>query len=282
MGIASTPSALRVIIPARLASQRLPRKPLLMCAGKTLLQHVYEKAQALCPDSIVIATDHPEVIQVATQFGASTCLTSAAHTTGTDRAAEVCKKLAYSEEDIIIVLQADEPLMPLATLQVLSEYLQHHPEYVVATIGDELTSPQELFDPNIVKVVLDKAHCALYFSRAPIPWDRARFSSQKYLVDVNMTATGTMSGVGVQDISALRIAPGYLRHIGLYAYRAAFLQTYVDWPVAPLESLEYLEQLRILWHGVQLPVLQSPCSVPVGVDTPADFTKIEQLFASLS
>lgn len=264
--------SLRVVIPARLASQRLPRKPLLVCQGKTLLQHVYEKAQLLNPHSIVIATDHSEIIEAANQFSAPTCLTRSSHITGTDRVAEVCRKLGYSDEDIVLILQADEPLMPVETLQLLSGYMQRNTQCIVATVCDQLLSQEELFDPNIVKVVIDKNQNALYFSRAPIPWNRGYFASKSN----NAEASHTLEYLGSRDISHL----GYLRHVGLYAYRVEFLKTYVNWDSPLIESAECLEQLRVLWNGIPLPVLRSPCSVPPGVDTPADFDRVQQIMSA--
>ncbi len=246
----------RVIIPARLQSTRLPRKVLLDIGGKTMLERVYEQALSSGAMSVAIATDSKEVYQVAEQFGATVCMTSPDHPTGTDRIDEAIKLLDYDANDIIVGVQGDEPFIAPQNIRQVAELLQQYPHAAMATLCEEITSIDDVLNPNVVKVVMNEVHEALYFSRAPIPWWRDVF------------------GHGERDrimaLSPTHIAGMYCRHVGIYAYHAHFVQKYVSWPVAALEQVEKLEQLRVLAQGHQIVIAKATAPSPIGVDTEAD------------
>lgn len=243
-----------VIIPARLQSSRLPRKVLLDIAGKPMLQWVYQQACASQAKSITIATDSDEVAQAAEQWGAQVCLTSPQHPSGTDRLAEVIANRRYSQDDIVVNVQGDEPFIPPAIINQVASLLEASPQAQMATLCEAITGEADIFNPNVVKVVMNAAGEALYFSRAPIPWDRQHFS---------------LAPAGTNGLISLDKLPLY-RHIGLYAYRPAFVTQFVTWPAAPLEQLEQLEQLRALHYGHKIMVGLASAKSPVGVDTAAD------------
>lgn len=245
-----------VVIPARYASTRLPGKPLRDIAGKPMIQHVYERAVQSGATEVVIATDDERIRQVAADFGALVCMTAAHHPTGTDRLAEVARLRGYTHQHIIVNLQGDEPLMPPALIRQVAENLQSHPQASAATLCQRITLSAELFDPHLVKVVMDKRGYALYFSRAAIPWDREAF---------------------MQTTGELPARSEHYRHIGLYAYRAEFLQDYVQWPPCIIEQTESLEQLRILWNGHTLHVAEALENPGISIDTPDDLARVQQL-----
>lgn len=245
-----------VIIPARYASSRLPGKPLRDIAGKPMMQHVYERAVQSGADEVVIATDDDRIRQVAEGFGAQVCMTAAHHPSGTDRLAEVARIMGYGRQRIVVNLQGDEPLMPPALIRQVAENLQSHAQASVATLCERISSVGELFDPHLVKVVMDAQGSALYFSRAAIPWDRDAF---------------------VETTGDLPARSEHYRHIGLYAYRAGFLQEYVQWPPCSLEQTESLEQLRVLWRGHKIHVAEAVEKPGIGVDTPDDLVRVQQL-----
>lgn len=235
-----------IIIPARLASTRLPRKLLLRETGKTVLQHTYESArQARRPTGVCVAADHIEIANEVRAFGGEVHLTSPDHPSGTDRVAEAARLLPRAE--IVVNVQGDEPELAGATIDRVIELLERDPEAVMATLATPIRRREQLLDPACVKVVCDARGRALYFSRSPIPhareWD-----------DANFTAT----------------PPVYLQHIGLYAYRRDFLLELTTWPPSRLEKLEKLEQLRVLEAGraIQVGIIDSPTR---GIDTPADY-----------
>lgn len=236
----------RVLIPARYDSERLPGKPLLDIAGKPMIQHVYERAVESGADSVVIATDDNRIAEAAEKFGAPVCMTDSEHKTGTDRIAEVCSALDYDEDEIVVCVQSDEPLIPPEAIRQLAADLEEHDNVKCASICEPVESADELFDPNVVKVVLNHRNYAIYFSRAPIPWERGIFD-KKDLENINFES--------------------HFRHVGLYAYRVGFLTDYVDWSDAPIENTERLEQLRILWHGGRIHMVVSKKRMPIGVDT---------------
>ena len=186
-------------------------------------------------------------------------MTDAAHTSGTSRIAEVMDVMGWGDDDIVVNLQGDEPLMPVSLLNQVAQDLEHHPAADTATLAAHLEHSEQLFDPNVVKLVLDRKGYALYFSRAPIPWKR-----------------GDIVWGQAPDASLSR---GCLRHIGLYAYRAAFVREYVSWTEAPLEAWESLEQLRTLWHGKRIHVSLAAEIPPAGVDTPDDLQRVGKLLA---
>ena len=250
---------MRIVIPARYASTRLPGKPLLELAGKPMIQHVHELACRSQAREVVIATDDERIAWAADAFGARVCMTDAGHSSGTSRIAEVMDVMGWTDDEIIVNLQGDEPLMPVSLLNQVAQDLEHHPVADTATLAAHLEHPGQLFDPNVVKVVLDRKGYALYFSRAPIPWKR------------DGMAWGQAPDAG--------LSRGCLRHIGLYAYRAAFIREYVSWTEAPLEAWESLEQLRTLWHGKRIHVSLAAEIPPAGVDTPEDMQRVGKLLA---
>ncbi len=249
-------NAYKVVIPARYASSRLPGKPLRELLGKPMLQHVYEAALRCGAEQVVIATDDVRIETVAKQFGAQVCMTSPDHASGTDRLAEVVSSLGWEQDSIVVNVQGDEPLMPPALVEQVAHALGEHSEASLATLATPLTSTGEFFDPNVVKVVRDRNGLALYFSRAPIPWDRDLLQNGQQAVPQGMQP---------------------LRHIGIYAYRVGYLQRYAEMRVCPLEQAEQLEQLRALWYGERIHVSDA-CQRPgPGVDTEEDLMIAEQL-----
>jgi len=243
-----------VVIPARYASTRLPGKPLLGIAGKPMIQHVYERARESGAAEIVVATDDSRVAEAVESFGGKVCMTSAKHESGTERLSEVVAELALAEDDVVVNLQGDEPLMPPSLVKQVADNLIEFDQASMATLAEPIHSAEELFDPNAVKVVMDKSGYALYFSRAPIPWHRDEFAQN-------------------QDVLPEDVA--YFRHIGLYAYRAGFIQEYVSWPACALEKIESLEQLRVLWKGRKIHVAKAIESAVGGVDTLADLERVK-------
>ena len=243
-----------VVIPARYASTRLPGKALAPIAGRPMLQHVWDRAQASAAQSVIIATDDARIEEAATAFGAEVVMTRDDHPTGTDRLAEVAERLKLADDAIVVNVQGDEPLIPADIIDQVAENLAAHPQASIATLCESITSPDHLRDPNVVKVVLRADGRALYFSRACVPWPR----------DHDWAQEGMPVGT-------------WLRHIGLYAYRAAFLRRYSAWSPAPLEHCEKLEQLRALEEGEVIHVAQACARVPAGVDTPADLDAMRRL-----
>ncbi|WP_424402807.1 3-deoxy-manno-octulosonate cytidylyltransferase [Pasteurella sp. PK-2025] len=253
-----------VIIPARYASTRLPGKPLADIAGKPMIAHVFEKATLSGASRVIIATDHQEVANVATAFGAEVCLTSEKHQSGTERLAEVVEKLAIPDDEIIVNIQGDEPLIPPSIVQQVAENLAKH-QVNMASLAVKIHDAEELFNPNAVKVVTDKQGYVLYFSRAVIPWDRDQFAQLKQQT----------------SLPELNLADHYLRHIGIYAYRAGFIKQYIQWAPSALEQLESLEQLRVLWHGEKIHVELAKETPPVGVDTAEDLEKVRSILQKI-
>lgn len=245
----------KVVIPARYGATRLPGKPLRLLAGKPLVQHVFERAMESGAEEVVIATDDERIREAAEGFGAAVCMTSPQHRSGTERLAEVASRRHYAADTIVVNLQGDEPLLPPPLLRQVAEDLAVHPAASIATLYAPLTQASQLFDPNVVKVVMDHRGYALYFSRAPIPWDRDRFALSSAQMDANAD---------------------YCRHIGLYAYRAGFLREYVDRPPCQMEQLESLEQLRALWYGYRIHLSRALPEPAPGVDTEEDLSRVER------
>ncbi|MES2298862.1 MAG: 3-deoxy-manno-octulosonate cytidylyltransferase [Pseudomonadota bacterium] len=248
--------AFTVIIPARLASTRLPNKPLADLGGKPMVVRVAERAQASGAARIVVATDHADIAAACAAHGVQACMTRADHPSGTDRIAEVARALALAPDAVVVNLQGDEPLIDPALLAAAAERITQ--DVPMSTCAHPLHDSEDAFNPNVVKVVLDKHGRALYFSRALIPWHRDGFAQQR-----------------------AALPPGYapLRHIGLYAYSNAFLQAYPALAPSPLEAIEALEQLRVLWHGYPIAVHVSESAPPAGVDTPEDLARVRLHFA---
>lgn len=246
----------KVVIPARYASTRLPGKPLRELLGKPMLQHVHEAASLCGAEQVVIATDDARIEAAATDFGAEVCMTSTEHASGTDRLAEVVDKLGWADDAIVVNVQGDEPLMPPALIDQVACDLAETTAAAIATIATPMVAAGEFFDPNVVKVVTDRAGFALYFSRASIPWDR------------DLLHDGAR---------ALPIGIVPLRHIGIYAYRVAYLRRYAEMRSCPLEQAEHLEQLRALWYGERIHVAEAAQRPGPGVDTEDDLLIAEQL-----
>ncbi|EED33056.1 3-deoxy-D-manno-octulosonate cytidylyltransferase [gamma proteobacterium NOR5-3] len=248
-----------VVIPARYASTRLPGKPLSMIAGKTMLQHVFERAKTAGASRVVVATDDSRIASACAGFGAEALMTSPDHASGTDRLAEVVEQLMLSDDQIVVNVQGDEPMIPAAVIDQVAYNLAREQTASIATLCEAITSVEVLRDPNAVKVVFDEKGKALYFSRASIPWPR----------DHSWDSTDMPGGL-------------YYRHIGLYAYRAAFLRRYTQWQPAPLELCESLEQLRALYKGEGIHVEQACEAVPGGIDTAEDLQRVRAQFGESS
>ncbi len=246
-----------VLIPARLASTRLPRKPLADIAGLPMVVRVARQAALSAATQVVVAADDAEIVTACRAHGIEAILTRHDHVNGSDRLAEACVLLGLDGDAVVVNVQGDEPLIDPALIDACAATLSAQPDCVLATAAHAMTLASELANPNIVKVVCDRAGRALYFSRAPIPWWRDG------------------STAGAPAIGPL--AP--LRHIGIYAYRAAFLRRFPSLPVSPLETIESLEQLRVLWHGERIAVHLSEHAAGIGVDTPEDLQRVRTLLS---
>lgn len=246
-----------VVIPARYGSTRFPGKPLADIAGKPMIQHVYERAAESRAQRVVVATDDDRIEAVCCSFGAEVIMTSADHASGTDRLQEVAARLALDDDERVVNVQGDEPLMPPQLIEQVAGALEQFPEAAIATLCERITRPEDLFNANVVKVVRDLEGFAHYFSRAPVPWDRD-----------NWPATGRPD--------TLPESCDAWRHIGIYGYRVQLLHRFVAWPVAPLEKTEALEQLRALQNGARIHVSEACVAPPAGVDTPEDLERLRQ------
>ncbi len=241
-------AAFQVVVPARLGSTRLARKVLRELAGKPVVQWVWEAASAAGAASVTIATDAEEVAAVCRSFGARVAMTDTAHQSGTDRANEVARQQGWAADTIVVNVQGDEPLMPSALIAQAAALLANDAEAHIATLAHAIDNPEDFVNPNVVKVVTDRRGYALYFSRAPIPWQREGSSA-----------------------NAPRLPEGLaLRHIGLYAYRAGALAEFSALSPSALETCEALEQLRALSHGFRIKLGLTNAAPPRGVDTEAD------------
>lgn len=248
-----------VLIPARLASSRLPDKPLADLAGLPMVVRVAQAASRSRAGRVVVAADSPAITEVCLRHGVEALLTRADHPSGSDRLAEACEQLGLDGDACVLNVQGDEPLIAPAMIDACADLLEARPDCVMSTVAHAIDDPAEFMNPNVVKVVLDAASRALYFSRAPIPWWRDGFS---------------------QGVTQLPVTPAPLRHVGLYGYRAGFLRRFPTLPPAPLESTEALEQLRVLWHGERIAVHVSADRHGPGVDTPEDLARVRALLAN--
>ncbi|WP_353347600.1 3-deoxy-manno-octulosonate cytidylyltransferase [Oceaniserpentilla sp. 4NH20-0058] len=251
----------KIVIPARFGSSRLPGKPLIHLAGKPMVQHVYERALETGVKDIVIATDDQRIFEVAKAFGANVMMTSVGHENGTERIAEVAQNLNWSADDVIVNVQGDEPLIPKSLIQLTANGLLENPSAGMSSICTPIDCADDAFDPNAVKVVLNNQGFAMYFSRAPIPWDR----------DLYKTGESQLT----------QLAPVY-RHIGMYGYRVSFLKQYASMEPTPIEQAECLEQLRALCYGVKIHmgvIAQPPGH---GVDTQEDVKRVEEQLSVLN
>ena len=244
-----------VVIPARLASQRLPEKPLADLGGAPLVVRCLEAARRSGADDVLVAVDHP---RIADAVGGAAIMTSPDHASGTDRLAEVARARGWSPDTVVVNMQGDEPLLPPALLDRLATALANHPRAGIATMATPIHAPEELFTESCVKVVCDGDGFALTFSRAPIPWVRGVFGTPP---------------------SALPDNVPFLRHLGLYAYRVSTLERVSAAPRAAIEAAESLEQLRALHLGIPIHVTVIDEAPPPGVDTPADLERVRAAFA---
>lgn len=245
-----------VVIPARYAAQRLPGKPLVDLHGRPLIVHVCQRAQSSGAAQVIVATDDERVRAACAAAGVDVQMTSAQHASGTDRIAEVATQRGWSDEEIIVNLQGDEPLMPPADIEQAASLLHGHASADISTLCTPIHDLQEFLNPNVVKVTADQTGRALYFSRAPIPWNR----------------DGATAGVASQ-----RQHQGALRHIGIYGYRAGALKRLAATPPSELEQLEKLEQLRALWLGMTIVVDVARQMPGPSVDTPEDLKRVAAL-----
>ncbi|PPC74135.1 3-deoxy-manno-octulosonate cytidylyltransferase [Pokkaliibacter plantistimulans] len=246
-----------VVIPARYASTRLKGKPLLDIAGKPMVQHTWEKACASGAARVIIATDDERIESMARAFGAEVCMTSAAHPSGTDRIQEVASQLKLSDDEVIVNVQGDEPMLPATLIDQVAQTLLQHPQADMATLCEPIEDMALFANPNVVKLVKDVHGKALYFSRAPVSWHRDEFAQ------------------GISDVPP----SGWqaFRHIGLYSYRVGLLNQFVQWSPAPIEQWEALEQLRVLWNGGYIQVSEAAVIPPAGVDTPDDLVRVRSI-----
>jgi 3-deoxy-manno-octulosonate cytidylyltransferase (CMP-KDO synthetase) len=242
-----------VLIPARLASTRLPNKPLADLGGAPMVVRVAQRAQLSQADRVVVATDSQEVIDQCARFGIQAVMTAATHASGSDRLAEACQVLGLVDDAVVVNVQGDEPLIDVALMDSVAQLLASRPDCAMSTAAHAIESVADYLNPNIVKVVLDARQTALYFSRAPIPAARDMPEELPHL-------------------------PKPLRHVGIYGYRAGFLKAFPSLPPAPVEQLECLEQLRVLWHGHKIAVYVTQQSPGMGVDTPDDLKAVQKIF----
>lgn len=248
----------RVVIPARYGSTRLPGKPLRMIAGKPMIEHVYRRAVAAGAMEVLVATDDQRIADACSQFGAEVVMTATSHASGTDRLAEVARYRQFAPGDIVVNVQGDEPMLPTANIAQVAALLERAPAAAMATLATPVDTLEDYLDPNVVKVVVNDAGEALYFSRAPLPWQR---------------------DAALHKVTDARRYAGALRHLGLYAYRSAALLDIAAMPPGRLEMAESLEQLRALERGLSIVVAVAREVPGPGVDTEADLLRVSALLA---
>ncbi len=247
-----------VLVPARLASTRLPDKPLADIAGMPMVVRVAQRAALSGATRIVVATDSPRIAEACAAFQVTTVMTRADHPSGSDRLAEACQLLQLGDDEVVVNVQGDEPMMDPALIDAVAAALADRPDCAMSTAAHAIGSLADLHNPNVVKVVLDARNTALYFSRSPIPAARDAGGQAWW------GAAGSL--------------PPPLRHVGIYGYRVGFLRQFPKMPQAPLEQLEALEQLRALWHGHRIAVHIAADAPGPGVDTPEDLERVRRLF----
>ena len=255
----SQSGAFLVVIPARYASSRLHGKPLADIAGRPMVVHVAERARASGAGAVWVATDNQAVFDAVQLHGHQVMMTRADHATGTDRVAEVAQRLGLGDDEVVVNVQGDEPLIEPELIREVVQSLAEHGEASIATACHPITDAESLRNPNVVKVVLDHSGHALYFSRAPIPYPRDGFAKHQSALTPGL--------------------PSY-RHIGVYAYRARFLHLYPRLQPAAIERFEALEQLRALWHGHRIAVAVTAHAAEAGVDTTEDLARVRRIFAA--
>jgi len=252
----------KVVIPARFASTRLPGKPLLDIGGRPMVVHVVERAMESGAGEVWVATDHDGIADAVRAHGFQVCMTSPDHASGTDRIAEVVGQRGWSDETIVVNVQGDEPLIAPSLIRSVAQQLHDRPQAAIATACHAIHDRAEMLNPHVVKVVADAQGYALYFSRAPIPWARDAWA--------NSSPTSLPDGL-----------PAY-RHIGIYAYRASFLNIYHRLQPAAIEQFEALEQLRALWHGYRIGVAIAEDAPAAGVDTEEDLERVRRMISAIS
>jgi 3-deoxy-manno-octulosonate cytidylyltransferase (CMP-KDO synthetase) len=245
-----------VLIPARLASTRLPNKPLADIAGRPMIVRVAQCAVSSKAAAVVVAGDDPSIVEACERHGVRALLTRTDHASGSDRLAEACALLGLDGDELVVNLQGDEPLIEPGLIDACAALLAARSDCVMSTVAHAVHDAADLLNPNVVKVVLDASSRALYFSRAPLPWWRDGYAA------------------GIHAVSE----PPPLRHVGLYAYRAGFLRRFPSLSASPLETLESLEQLRVLWHGERIAVHVTSHQPGPGVDTPEDLERVRAAF----
>jgi 3-deoxy-manno-octulosonate cytidylyltransferase (CMP-KDO synthetase) len=248
-----------VLIPARLASTRLPDKPLADIAGIPMVVRVAQRARLSGASRVVVAADSPAIVDRCQEFGIETVLTRSDHPSGSDRLAQGCDLLGLTDDELVVNVQGDEPLIDPPLIDAVAELLSRRSDCTMTTAAHAIDTQTELLNPNVVKVVLDARNTAMYFSRAPIP------------------AARDFAGLAWWASGSGLMPP--LRHIGIYGYRAGFLREFPKLPQAPLEQLEQLEQLRALWHGYRIAVHITAQAPGPGVDTAEDLERVRKLFA---
>lgn len=251
-------SRVYIIIPARYQSERLPGKPLQLIGDAPMIQHVYQNAKRAEVEEVIVATDDARILMAVESFGGKVCMTASTHQSGTERIAEVIEKQQLDDDDIIVNLQGDEPLLPFSLINQTVNNLRRYDQAAVATLCEPIESPVELFSTQVNKVVRDHEGYAIYFSRAPIPWYRHGFAQAEKIMPSDYV---------------------YYRHIGLYVYRAGFVKRYVRWAPCVLEKIEALEQLRVLWYGEKIHVDIAREKAGIGVDTPEDLARVRRVFS---
>lgn len=252
-----------VIIPARLNSSRLPGKALADIGGKPMVVRVLEQARQSRASRVLVATDHEDIVAAVKKHGGDVLMTSESHLSGTDRLAECVNQMDLDDDAIVVNVQGDEPFIPPETINQVARNLATRPQAGMATLCEPIRDLESFLDPNIVKVVFSDSGMALYFSRAPIPWNR---SEMKWAMSREHLSARTMEQ-----------KPFGYRHIGIYAYRAGLLRDFTTWSACDLEGTEALEQLRALWHDVSIHVDVAGITPPAGVDTPADLERVRAL-----
>ena len=245
-------SSFRVVIPARFSSTRLPGKPLVDLKGKTMIRRVVEQTMLSKSIETIVATDDSRVVEAVKGTGAAVVMTREDHQSGSDRIMEVVQHAGWSDDDIVVNVQGDEPLIPPSVINQVAALLTNSSDVAVATLFERIHEKEDVFDPNIVKTVVSKAGRALYFSRAPVPWKRGEFDGE---LDVPLET-------------------GWKRHIGIYAYRCWALRKFVGLLPSALESTEFLEQLRFLENDIDIRIDEAVVAVPGGVDTYADVLRV--------
>ncbi|MBE5702606.1 3-deoxy-manno-octulosonate cytidylyltransferase [Duodenibacillus massiliensis] len=246
-----------VIIPARMHSTRLPNKPLMDIAGKPMVVRVAERAALSGASRVAVATDHDDIVKACTENGIEAVLTKETHPTGTDRLSEAATLMGLADDTIVVNVQGDEPLIPPEVVGRVAKTLEEAPDCAIATATHPIETLESFLNPNVVKVELDGTNRAMTFSRAPIPWPRDAFKDGQKALPQGFTA---------------------LHHIGIYAYRVAFLKRFPALTRAPIEAAESLEQLRAMWHGYKIAVTVLSANLPAGVDTAEDLERVRRLW----